>query len=638
MKAKALILFLFFCLALIRSASAELGEEMRILNMFYEEKDLVVSSTRQPKHIFDSAENITVITLKEIEAMNAHTVGEVLSRVPGLFVNSNRDFGATTLINAQGVSARHVQILLDGIPWNFNFNETAETNTIPIGIVERIEVVKGPASSVWGPYLGGAVNIITKDVGNCAVPSGSISASYGNSRSGDYRAEIRGAAGTTGYYLFAGHQASDGLVSGRSFDNDGFFAKIHAPVTDRLSLGASLGYSDPDADLGDYPAYGFSSNYWSRALWGKGYLRGEITESLSLHASAYKLTRKHASENLELGNGGSLGDLLLSTDSEEDFSGANIEFSWKPANHSVVTGAEYIRGDFDSRLRTGEYYQFLGAHPVSLDQSAETRQSFYINDTILLGRFSLTPGLRYDHSSLGDENLSPSFGVTCKLPENTLLRASIARGFSLPPISLKKTGGLFLDPNPDLDSESIWSYQIGMETAQKYFWLKATLFYHEIEDGLVKIYYGGESPANNDIYVNGSSADQKGFEIEWETVPVWNLSLKAGYSYVHYSPADIESGAENAHTADICLKYDDNQGLNIQLMGSLVDWGLPADRPSEDGEFIWDLVFSKRLPGFRRILPEVFGAVHNLLNQDQYLFPEQKNPDRWMEAGIRIRF
>ncbi len=638
MKAKVFILSLFFCLTLIRSASAEFSEEMRILKLFYEEKDLVVSSTRHPKHIFDSAENITVITAREIEAMNAHTVGEVLSRMPGLFVNSNRDFGAATLINAQGVSARHVLILLDGIPWNFNFNETAETNTIPIGIVERIEVVKGPASSVWGPYLGGAVNIITKDVGSSGIPSGSISASYGNSRSGDYRAQVKGTAGMTGYYLYAGRQVSDGLVSGRSFDNDGFFAKIYAPVTDALSLGASLGYSDPDADSGDYPAYGFSSNYWSRALWGKGYLRGEITDSLSLHASAYKLMRKNVSENLELGLNGSSGDLLLSTDSEEDFSGANIEFSWKPANHSVVAGGEYIRGDFDTRLRSGEYYQFLGAPHLSLDQSAETRQSFYINDTILLGRFSLTPGLRYDHSSLGDGHLSPSFGVTCKLPENTLLRASIVRGFSLPPLSLKKTGGLFLDPNPDLDSESIWSYQVGMETAQKYFWVKATLFYHEIEDGLVKIYYGGGPPAYDDIYVNGSSADQEGFEIEWETVPVWNLSLKAGFSYVHYSPADIESGAENAYTADICLKYDDNQGLNLQLMGYLTDWGLPAGRQSEDGRFLWDLVFSRRLSGFGRISPEVFGAVHNLLNQDQYLFPEQKYPDRWMEAGIRIRF
>lgn len=638
MKAKALILVLFFCLTLIRIASAEFGEEMRILNLFYEEKDLVVSSTRQPKHIFDSAENITVITVKEIEAMNAHTVGEVLSRVPGLFVSSNRDFGASTLINAQGVSARHVLILLDGIPWNFNFNETAETNTIPIGIVERIEVVKGPASSVWGPYLGGAVNIITKDAGSNAVPSGSISASYGESKSGDYRAEVRGAAGTTGYYLYAGHQASNGLVSGRSFDNDGFFAKIHAPVTDRLSLGASLGYSDPDTDMGDFPERNFSSNAWDRVQWGKGYLRGEITDSLSLHASAYKLMRKNVSETLELGFDGSLGDLLLSTDREEDFSGANIEFSWKPANHSVVAGAEYIRGDFDTRFRTGEYYQSLGAASLAVDRSAETRQSFYINDTILLGRFSLTPGLRYDHSSLGEAHLSPSFGVTCKLPENTLLRASIARGFSLPPISLKKTGGVFLDPNPNLDSESIWSYQVGMETAQKYFWVKATLFYHEIEDGVVKINGGGGPPAYNDIYVNGSSADQKGFEIEWETAPVWNLSLKAGFSYVHYSPPDIESGTENAYTADICLKYDDNQGLNLQLMGFLTDWGQPAEEQNKDGKFLWDLAFSKRLPGIGRISPEVFGAVHNLLNQDQYLFPEHKNPDRWMEAGIRFRF
>ncbi len=181
---------------------------MRILKLFYEEKDLVVSSTRHPKHIFDSAENITVITAREIEAMNAHTVGEVLSRMPGLFVNSNRDF-APPPDQRPGVSARHVLILLDRIPGISIFNETAETNTIiPIGIVERIEVVKGPASSVWGPYLGGAVNIITKDVGSGSIPSGSISASYGNSRSGDYRAQVKRTAGMTGYYLYAGRQIS----------------------------------------------------------------------------------------------------------------------------------------------------------------------------------------------------------------------------------------------------------------------------------------------------------------------------------------------------------------------------------------------------------------------------------------------
>ncbi len=64
------------------------------------------------------------------------------------------------------------------------------------------------------------------------------------------------------------------------------FAKIYAPVTDALSLGASLGYSDPDADSGDYPAYGL------QAITGLGpcgarAIFGEITDSLSLHASAY---------------------------------------------------------------------------------------------------------------------------------------------------------------------------------------------------------------------------------------------------------------------------------------------------------------------------------------------------------------
>ena len=120
---------------------------MQILRLFYNEKDLVVSPTRYPKPISQVAENITVITAKNIEDMNAHTVAEVLNRVPGIFVNFNQDFGATSLFHIQGSWPRHVLVLLDGIPWNYLNSGSVETNSIPTGIIERIEIIKGPASS-----------------------------------------------------------------------------------------------------------------------------------------------------------------------------------------------------------------------------------------------------------------------------------------------------------------------------------------------------------------------------------------------------------------------------------------------------------------------------------------------------------
>ena len=79
-------IFIFCALAAVwlpEICAAQSEEEMKFLRMFYEKKDLVVSSTRHPKSISQVAENISVITSDEIEAMNAHTVAEVLNRIPG---------------------------------------------------------------------------------------------------------------------------------------------------------------------------------------------------------------------------------------------------------------------------------------------------------------------------------------------------------------------------------------------------------------------------------------------------------------------------------------------------------------------------------------------------------------------------
>src|SRR4030067_1926321 len=78
------ILFFFF---FYHPAYAQIEEEMKILRMFYKEEELVVTPTRYPKPISQVAENITVITYKEIESMNTHTLTEVLNTIPGIQVD-----------------------------------------------------------------------------------------------------------------------------------------------------------------------------------------------------------------------------------------------------------------------------------------------------------------------------------------------------------------------------------------------------------------------------------------------------------------------------------------------------------------------------------------------------------------------
>jgi vitamin B12 transporter len=77
-----------------------------------------------------------------------------------------------------------------------------------VGIIDRIEVIKGPASSAWGSSLGGLINIITKAAGTTRTPSGALQVSYGEAGSLDAGAHLSGKTGPLGYFLFAGRQES----------------------------------------------------------------------------------------------------------------------------------------------------------------------------------------------------------------------------------------------------------------------------------------------------------------------------------------------------------------------------------------------------------------------------------------------
>jgi vitamin B12 transporter len=147
-----------------------------------------------------------------------------------------------------------VTVLLDGMPVNFLSGGNAETSFIPLRIVERIEIIKGAASSAWGSALGGVVNIITRSTGDNAIPNGMLSGSYGEGNSRDLGAELRGKNGPLGYYLYAGQQASDGLLNNRDFRRTSVFGKLLLTPTRDLDITFSAGYSNPEQNTGDLPS------------------------------------------------------------------------------------------------------------------------------------------------------------------------------------------------------------------------------------------------------------------------------------------------------------------------------------------------------------------------------------------------
>ncbi len=600
------------------------------LLLFWEEKDLYVeSATRVEKALSQTAENISVVTAKDIEQMNAHTVAEVLKRVPGLFVDTLvQDFGSISSISIQGSEPRHVLVLLDGVTWNLLGEGTAETSTIPVRIIDRIEIVKGPASSAWGSALGGVVNIITKGSGDTAVPKGTLSVSYGEKDSQDYGAELSGKGGPVGYYLQAGRQKSDGLRKDRAFDNDSLYGKVSIAPSRDLNLQFTVGYSDPEEKTGDLavtPQLSFRGKTRLSTLHATGSLDYRLAPEWSVKGSAFALRQRFDNPNHFIVPSELFKELVM----EERTVGGSLRLAYSGASQSAVVGMDASRGTSDQTTIYGPFFQGRGAPASESFSPSITKWALFANDTLSYGRLAVTPGIRLDHNNVSGYFVSPSLGLAYELGERTVARASVARGFTSPPLGWTSIGGIFATPNPSLGAERVLSYQAGLESGvTDYLNLKGTLFRHDMTD---EIATDVSPPANI------GSVTRQGFELEAETAPFHNLTLRAAHAYVNIDRhSDPEARVQYSYQAGI--KYDDRQSLMAQLSGTYIWWNLPASRLAKYNTFIWDANLSKRFPVAGTTSTELFLTVHNLFSSANYTMEVYPNPGRWFEGGVRVRF
>jgi len=613
------------------------------LLLFWEEKDLYVeSATRYGKPISQVAENMTVITAKDIQDMNAHTIVEVLNRVSGISVDFPMDFGSSSLFHIQGSEQRHVLVLLDGVIWNSLSEGAAETRAIPVRTIERIEIIKGPGSSAWGSSLGGVINIITKEVGDTNRPSGTLSASYGERNTQDDSAELSGKVKGIGYYLFAGHRGSDGLRNNKYFRTDDFYAKVNVPLGKDVSFGFTAGYTEPHLSYGELHAeppvspliFDLTSKEIERDFFATAHLDAKLTKELKLKTSFYVFEHKSGRTD-ELYLPTILPNTVFRTSVfnwKEKTIGGSARLVWTHGIHAAVLGADISHGSLDQSAQRTQ----MGATMTSATTPDLDKWALYLNDTITINKLSITPGLRYDYNNISGSFTSPSLGATYKLAERTIARVSVARGFTLPPLGWSSGSGLFQDPNPDLKMESVWSYQGGIETGlTDYLWLKLTVFEHDMKDEIQK------SPADvNGFYgmVNKGDVKRTGYEVEAETAPFYSLSLKTGFSSARIAPEDVTKNPRDTYSYNVGLKYDDKKSLMAQLFGNYVWWNLAADQGARYNTFVWDFNLTKKIFSTDRTTTEVYAAVHNLFNASYFTLNTYPNPQRWAEAGVRFKF
>jgi vitamin B12 transporter len=305
-----------------------------------------------------------------------------------------------------------------------------------------------------------------------------------------------------------------------------------------------------------------------------------------------------------------------------------------------VLGFDISQGRMEQTLEAGPSLQAYGVPPTGTVKPDSLKWAVFANDTLVFGNLALTLGLRYDDNDQSGSFTSPSLGATYQAGEHTVLRVSVARGFTSPPLSMTSGGALFLDPNPDLKPEAVWSYQAGIESSlSEFVWVKATAFRHELKDALYRDPYAGAPPVFNDIVVNTGDVTRRGIELQGATVPIHNVSLTAGWCYVERI-ADIKERVRSyMDEVNLGLKYDDRKAFLAQVFGHRVHWDVedPAVG-AKDGTFLWDFNVRYKLPSIARVRPTIFASVHNLFDEGQYSMAITKNPGTWFEAGLACEF
>ncbi len=291
--------------------------------------------------------------------------------------------------------------------------------------------------------------------------------------------EFQARQAQSGIILFAGHQSSDGLRFNRNFNNDDLFAKISIPVSKNVTLGFSAGYSDLDIKPLVSQDLNFMSKVIARAFFAIGSVDAALTRELGLKLSLYTNKQKGIVNDSSIDP----ETVLLSRIYENDTTGGSAKLIWTHGMHTAVIGTDIIHSSLEQNL-------------VALPSRPEVdKWAVFANDSINIGKLSITPGIRYDNNNISGSFVSPSLGITYKLGEHTIARASAARGFSYPDLIDTKIGdGNFLDPNPDLKPEEVWSYQAGLESnITDYILAKATVFYHDLKNLLIKESFAGRA-------------------------------------------------------------------------------------------------------------------------------------------------
>lgn len=506
--------------------------------------EVVITATRFPKKVSETGKVINVITNQDIQHSNGKDLSQILNDEAGLIINgAYSNPGKDKSLYLQGAKTDYTVILLNGIPVS---DPTAtggafDIRMIPVENIERIEILKGAQSTLYGSdAVAGVINIITKKGADKPFNA------YGGFSAGSYdtykaSAGISGGAEGSSYNINFTHYESKGIseaadtTAAKSFDKDGFIQNaFNADFNAKLVKGL---YVKP---------------YFRYSYFKGGYDAGAFTDADATYTAQVLTTGSQAEYKFANGGLTAFYDYTEINRSFNDEYGLStyagnkktIEFF---GNYSFTQHLQFLAG---INYNKQKMYDETATPKNPTAELTSPYLSLFLKN---IGGFNLELGGRYNkHSRYGDNftySINPSFTVNDKVK----IFANYATAFKAP--SLSALYGPY-SSNPDLEPETSSTIEGGVQATilSEMLDVRAVYFKRKIEN--VIIY----SPSFQ--LINLDKQNDNGVEIEPTLYFGKNLRIKLFYAYVDGKVTTQTNGKDSTYS-NLIRRPKHSFGANI---------------------------------------------------------------------------
>ena len=577
-------------------------------------EQVVVTGTRTPRTLMESPITTRVITDLDISKSDASNVQDLLQmELPGIEFSFSMDQQVN--INFQGFGGNSVLFLIDGERVAGETLDNVDYNRLNLDNVERIEIVKGAASSLYGSNaVGGVVNLITKDSGK--PWSANLSTRFGAHNAQQYNAAIGVSGGKVSNMLNAQYNGIDTYDVGGQGDFSTVYGSrilsfkdrlVYTPA-DNLKFTARAGYyeRERDSDILVKDRY--------RSL--SGGLKGEwdISDDADLEVS-YSYDEYDKSDYMTAGK----TDLLNYSNVQHN---ARVLFNYVFGKTGTLTAG----GDFMNDYLMSYQFEDGGS------RSQITADGFVQFDWNAFRNFSVIGAVRYDwFSERKLSSFAPKLGLMYKTEDEKAghftFRGSYAKGFRAPTLkemymSFDMASIFMIYGNPDLQPEVSHNFLLSAEYFKRHFNVTVSGFFNMVSDGISTVW---NQELRGMHYTNMAPSNIAGADLTFSMRLPCGVGTKLAYTYTKEYTTDGSPSLSTArpHSLTARIEYGrewKNYGFDLALNGRFLspfttnvysgsDYTTLA-RQHYPGYTIWKLVLSQSIwKGIRLNL-----TVDNLFN------------------------